>query len=46
MVLANIADMARLKDRILAIADPWPLMLNRDCCSDAAPGRIGHLGMA
>jgi hypothetical protein len=46
MVFANIADMAELKDRIVAIAGLWPLMPNRDCCSDAGPRRIGHLGLA
>jgi hypothetical protein len=44
--LANIADMAELKDRIVAIAGPWPLMPNRDCCSRPRPLRIGHLGLA
>jgi hypothetical protein len=46
MVFANIADMAELKDPIVAITGLSPLMPNRDCCSGPVPQRIADLGLA
>jgi hypothetical protein len=44
VTLPNIADMAGLKDRIVAINDFRPLMPNRDWISEVQPSRIGAGG--